>query len=272
METLKEEYTISTRKNQCIIVIKHGLKNPRGTAVIHHGYPGAVKSPTVQLIRKTFNKLGFDTVTPDTTHNYNKSEGDYRLHTMTQHCDDLMDCITYTMAKGSFQGPLIVAGHSAGGYSALSVSAKLAQASITPALTVASAPLISGQRYMSAWKAVIKNAGIDPDRFMKNWENAGAIKCGSDAGPDELDLMWSVMQEWCKHNLISANIVPSNPTVLISGEKDEFITHADVTAYFEHSKIKEFISIEDANHSYTRQEQAFVSALKNAITSNFPAP
>ncbi|HPD82874.1 MAG: alpha/beta hydrolase [Alphaproteobacteria bacterium] len=268
---MKQEYNIANRNGLSMNVVTDIVKKPKGTAIIHHGYVGNMSSPTIQLMRRTFNDLGFTTITPNTTHNYNDSDGDYQKMTLRGHCEDLVDCVLNTLDSKNYTGPLVLAGHSAGGYSAIVASSEL-EGKYKPALTIASAPLISGERYMQGWKEVIKAQNISPDKFIKHWENKGFIECGSDSGPDTLELHWSVMMDWCQHDLIKDEITPNNPTVLIGGEIDPFIRQQDVIDYFEMSRIKEVSFIEDADHCYTGQEKAFEEHLRETINSYFPKP
>lgn len=267
---MKQEYEVFNRNGLKMRTAFHGVKKPRGTAIIHHGYVGNMNSPTIQLMRKTFNKLGFNSVTPNTTHNYSDSDGDYRKMTLRGHCDDLIDSVLKTVKSEDYVGPLLLAGHSAGGYSAIVASSEL-EDKYSPALTIASAPLISGQRYMEGWREVINAEGISPDSFMKHWENKGFIECASDSGPDQLELHWSVMQDWCRHDLIRDGIVPKNPTFLIGGEKDEFIKMTDIIDYYQAAKVSEVSFIKDADHCYQGQETAFEERFRQIIRRNFPS-
>lgn len=269
---MEQKYEIVNRNGLVMEITSHIVGNPKGTAIIHHGYVGNMSSPTVQLMRTTFNELGFNTVTPNTTHNYNrKSGGDYREMTLRGHCEDLMDCVVHTVNANAYTGTLVIAGHSAGGYSALVASSELEE-KYRPSLTVASAPLISGQRYMEGWKNVIREGGASPEPFMKHWKNKGFILCESDSGPDQLELHWSVLQDWCLHDLIQDKVKPNNPTYLIGGETDPFITQSDIIDYFQFARVEEASFIKGGDHCYHKQEKDFAQRLREIITSRFPQP
>jgi len=263
---------IKNRHDLKMDVIANTVDNAAGTAIIHHGYVGSTKSPTIQLMRETFNELGFNTVTPNTTHNYNDSDGDYRQMTLAGHAEDLIDCISHTVNSTVFRAPLIIAGHSAGGYSALFASSVLSGTQYAPILTIASAPLISGQRYMEGWREVISNEGISPDSFMEKWENQGFIICGSDSGPDQLELHWSVMKDWCLHDLTDSKTCLKNPAILISGDIDPFIRRSDIADYLQSTTNPNIEArfIPNADHCYTDQEDVFAECLRSSVGYYLP--
>jgi pimeloyl-ACP methyl ester carboxylesterase len=239
-------------------IITDSVPNPRGTAFVHHGYPGGAHSPTIQLMRKTFNGLGLNTVTPNTANNYNESDGDLKDMTLAGHSDDLEDVIRFEIAQESLTGPIIIAGHSAGGHSALSVSSRfkgLAQ----PVLTIASAPFISGQSFIDAWSTLIGKMAT------YRWQKNGFTTGYSDAGPDELKLYWDVYQEWAKHDLARDQISPDNHTAIIHPENDPVIPKADMIQYIQATGTQEFHSIRGADHGYTGQERAFASKLDSIV-------
>lgn len=264
---LKDTYTMQNRHGHDIEVITHTVSNPRGTVFVHHGYPGAAHSPTIDLMRQTFNALGLNTITPNTTNNYNNSHGDLKDMTLAGHTDDLEDVIRHAITTDSFTGPIAITGHSAGGHSALVVSSRF-KGLERSVLTIASAPVITGQSFINAWSEM-----IGPEEAAA-WKTNGYCIGGSDAGPDQLKMHWDVYQEWATHDLARDKIRPENHTVLIHPHDDPFIPEADMIRYLEATRIDEFHSIRDADHCYTGKEQetAFVASLARAIDKRFPSP
>ncbi len=251
---MKEIYNLPNRHGKAIEVITNRVPSPKGTVFIHHGYPGAAHSPTIQLMRKTFNALGLNTITPNTTNNYNNAAGELEDMTLAGHCDDLEDVIRHAIAQDSFTGPYVVSGHSAGGHSALVVSSRLTDIE-RPLLTIASAPVISGQSFIDAWGELIG------EERMSAWKTEGFQYGYSDAGSDRLKMHWPVMKEWAEHDLTRDKVRPDNYTAVIHPNDDPFIPESNVMPYVMGNDIEAFHSIRRADHCYTGREEAFAAKL-----------
>lgn len=206
---------------------------------------------------------------PNTTHNYSDSDGDYREMTLAGHCDDLEDCVKHFMDQDSFSAPLILAGHSAGGYSALNVSSRLPK-QYRPALTIASAPLISGSKFLRRTvNAVADLTDMHPDKIARIWADKGFVTTNSDSGPDNLELHWSVMADWSKHDLARNNIRPQNPTILIGGEEDTSMPPEDIHAYADAVGLNNVHFIENGDHCYTEAMDEFEAVLEQEVKRHF---
>lgn len=256
-----EKLTIANNRGLNMQTMRYGVQNPIATAVVHHGYPSSAACLPVQTMVTALNEAGITVITPDTTHNDNDSDGDYTEMTLSDHIDDLDDCVDHLISAGAIQGPLILAGHSAGAHSALVVSASLLK---PPALTLAIAPLISGNQYLEGWESTMeKRRAGNGQTFMKRWQDRQSTPYPG----TKLALKWSIMEEWCKHDLIRDAIYPSNPTSVIMAGQDELTPTTETRLFSSAGNISNIFEIEGADHGFSKHADPLKKQITAAIQS-----
>ena len=125
------------------------LEPARRVAVVAHGRNGAPDQPQMAEIIAACRSIGLGTVAPHFRNsNANVSDGTSKSFTMEGVVADLREVMEWLRREG-FSLPVLVAGHSMGGYAALRLAAEKPEVGAVLAV----APVTSGVRLIAAHRA-----------------------------------------------------------------------------------------------------------------------
>jgi len=227
-------------------VLETSGNTPRGTCVIQHGWGGHKDKATVQSIKDTFLKAGFQTFNFDATHSFGESEGNFEQSTLGSFWEDFEDVTNWVRIQGWFLGPLAVSGHSKGAYAAVRYAEEYPT---DVGFVVAIAPVVSGELSFEAHKE------NNPEEFAQ-WEQEGVLtRIGSEG--DIKVQHWSQMKERLNHNLLVNAEKLTMPILFITGSKDTSCPPKHIQQLFDHipGGNKTFEIIENAPHSFNTNTQ-----------------
>ena len=253
--------SIKNRSGEKVVLVVENSKNPAGTAIIMHGLGGFKEQLHIQVFAKTFKKSGYAVVTFDTTNSIGESGGKFENATITNYYQDLEDVINWTEKQPWFKKPLILCGHSLGGFSA----AFYVENYPSKIFAVAQiSPFVSGELSAEAHNR------FEPKEFAK-WRKSGwQIKESSSKPGVVKKLPWSHMENRMKYSLLEKIDKLKIPVLLIVGERDTSIPPEHVQILYDKipSLQKEIHIIKGAPHTFKdgkhlRQiEEIFLSWIK----------
>lgn len=231
------------RKGLEIVVLVNESKNPKGTAVVMHGLGGFKEQPHIETFAKAFEKSGYTVVTFDTTNTIGESGGKFENATMTSYYQDLEDVVAWSEKQPWFTKPLILTGHSLGGFSV----AFYAENYPSKVFAVAPvSPVVSGEMSVKA------HTTYEPEEFKK-WEETGWQIKESNSKPGVIKkLPWSHIADRLKYSLLEKVSNLTMPVLLIVGENDTSTPPQHVQVLYNSlpTKDKEIHIIRGSPHTF----------------------
>lgn len=239
---------IRNRKGFKIVILLKEFENPKGTAIVMHGLGGFKEQLHIRAFAEAFENEKYTTITFDTTNSIGESGGKFEDATITNYYEDLEDVIAWAEKQAWFKKPLILSGHSLGGFSAAFYAENYPSKiyAIAPI-----SPLISGELSVEAHKI------YEPEEFNK-WEKTGWLIKESSSKPGVIKkLPWSHMTDRLKYDLLKKADRLMMPVLLIVGEKDTSVPVEHVKILFKKipSRQKSFYIIKNAPHTFKEKLQ-----------------
>lgn len=243
-----EKFELKNRYNLKIIGVLEkplDIEKIKGTAIIQHGWGDNRNKPTIQALKESFLISGFQVFVFDTTHSFGESDGDFEKSTLKSFWEDFEDVTNWLRKQNFYIGPLIVSGHSKGGYSAIRYTEEYIDQIY---LTVAIAPVVSGELSFEAYKE-------NDLRLFNKWKDQGYIIKESSSGKIR-KMNWSQFNERLNHNLLIKSEKINKPILLIVGSKDIYCPPKHIEKLFDTipGKLKSMQIIKNAKHSFNEKE------------------
>lgn len=182
-----------------------------GCVIMLHGFAGSMDQELMLFYERSFRQAGLVTVTIDAPNSLNSAEGTPKDMTMQEHADTLADTVLWVHKQDSLRKPVLLFGHSMGGYAVLTCAASH---SGYVAGVIASAPVTSGMNFFSAWKSNLPGS-------MQHWQETGFLQEIAEIDTQLYeDVPITIWQEWMEHTLFdkAPDIMP--PALILAGEKD----------------------------------------------------
>lgn len=226
----------------------------KGIALILHGIGGWRNQPVLVAVADEMVRQGYIAFRFDESDGVNSPDNDFFHNTTTHYCRDLEDVLAYVRQQEWYEGPLLLVGHSMGGFVAAWYAHQKPE-EINQLILLA--PAIS---LRNLWFAQLpfslmwlirghqKMLGVDGKRFM--------------LGPNWLRDFW-------KYDALRfAPEIPA-PTLIISAGKDNTaakpIAHRHYTRRFPRA---EHSTISWADHDFTGHEDEVVATIRQWHTSS----
>ncbi len=234
---------IVNRKGLKIIALVEIPTTPKGTAVVMHGLGGFKEQVHIQTFVEAFKVGGYTTVNFDTTNSIGESDGKFEDATLTNYYQDLEDVIAWVEKQSWFVKPLILSGHSLGGFSVAYYAEN------HPSEVYAIAPI---SPFVSGKLSTESHQIYEPEEFKK-WEETGwQIKQSSSRPGVIKKLPWSHMMDRMKYDLFTKINNLTMPTLVIVGDKDVSTPARHVQAFYDGitGNKKELHIITGAPHTF----------------------
>lgn len=233
---------LRNRKDEKIVgVLEKPAGKILGTFVIQHGWGGHRDKPTMQAIKDGCLAAGFQTFNFDTTNSFGESDGDFEKSTLGSFVEDFEDVANWAQYQEWFTGPLAVAGHSKGGYSAIKYAENYPGET---SFVLAVAPVVSGKLSFEAHQE------NNPEE-LKKWETEKIVERIGKEGVVKR-LHWHQMEERLKHNLLPDVEKITMPILLIVGSEDTSCPPKHIKILFDSipSKEKQMNIMKGGPHSF----------------------
>lgn len=214
------------------------VNGTKGTVILLGGINEAFSASAFEMMRMTFNKLGLNVISPQPL---DKRFSPLTRSTPETHIDILRDTVKdlvdekINKNRHYGEGPVIVAGDSAGGFAALAYSA-VAKKGYRPDLTIAVSPPIIGAEDVPTSQS-----------YQEQW-------CGSTTS-------------WAHRNLIKEKAFPKGETVIITGRDDKTVKVNNVSAFGKVAKVDVSV-IEGAGHNFMRHSEEFQHLLTAKVRAH----
>lgn len=183
----------------------HDVEPGRRIAVVAHGRNGAPDQLQMIPIIAACRSIGLGVIAPHLRNsNANCSDGTSQTFTMEGVVADLDEILEWLQTEG-FAPPVLVAGHSMGGYAALRMAAE--KPDVTAVLAVA--PVTSGTRLIAAHRAHGSLENLDRE-------------------------VPAARAEWPQHDIAGLAPKITQPVALLVGSLDHLTQVPDVSALREH--------------------------------------
>ncbi len=256
-----KKFELKNRKGQKIVgVLKVPLGGVKGTCVIQHGWGSHKNKRVPKALEETFAEEGFQTFNFDATNSFGESDGDYEKSTLGTFWEDFEDVTNWVQLQDWFKLPLLVSGHSKGGYSATRYAEEYPE---KVGYLVAVAPIVSGKLSFETHEK------RDPGS-LDRWKNQEVIEKIDSEGNLKRN-HWYQMEERLNHDLLLKVERLTMPTVLIVGDEDDSCFDQTKILFQEMPKKKASIKIlEGLPHSYRTSEHlnTFKMTLKGWLKKN----
>lgn len=212
---MEHKVTIQNRKNERIVVVVREHEHSRGCAIVQHGLAGSKDEKHIAAATHFFFEEGYTTVRFDATNTYGESDGSIEYSTMTKHLEDLEDVIAWSKTQSWFNGELVLAGHSMGGY-AVARYAQMHPSEV--AVVFPLSPVVSGALTLDAHEA------SEPG-YIQHWKETGWREDRSVSHPERVRrLPWSHMEDRLTHDLLKDASKLTMPVHIVVGDLDRIST------------------------------------------------
>lgn len=240
-------------------IVLHEHTAPKGCAIVQHGLGGTKDEKHIIAAAETFFKAGYTTVRFDATNSYGESDGTIEHATLTKHCEDLEDVITWVHTQAWSTDRLVLAGHSFGGY-AVTRYAELYPQKV--AAIFALSPVVSGALTLQAHEL------YEPG-YIERWKESGWREDKSVSNPNRVrKLPWSHMEDRMKHDLIPHAEHLTMPVCIIVGDADRITCLEHMQLLFAALPGEKVLHcIPDCAHVYRTdiQIQEMISAIQSFL-------
>lgn len=239
-----EKITLLNRKGLRIVGL---LSKPegdiQGTCVLQHGWSSRKEAKMIQAAEETFLDHGYQVFNFDATNSFNESDGEYEDARLGLHYEDMEDVCKWVQLQEWFIGPLVVSGHSMGGY------ATVRYAEDHPgdvAFIAPLAPVVSGVLTTEAKER------YEPG-MIAAWRERGYFEVESVSNPGVMKRTpYATYEEWMTHDLLPNAYKLTMPVFLLVGTEDEPCPPDHVQQLFEaiphDNKVLEIV--EGAPHTF----------------------
>ena len=216
IETIKT--FITNRHGLKICVLVEIPKNPKGMAIIIHGFTSCKDRDHITLLANIALQNNLIAIRFDTTHSSGESDGKVEMATIATNNEDLEDVIKWAETQDWYHEPFTLVGHSLGGIAILDYTATHPQKvkAIAPLATV-----VSGELSMKAYIA------FQPEE-MKKWQETGFMDI-----PDRYNqgkffhVPWSHMTSRYDHDALKYASKIKAPVFLFVGTQDQYCPPED---------------------------------------------
>ncbi len=215
-ETIKT--FITNRHGLKICVLVEIPKDPKGMAIIVHGFTHNKDLDQTRVLAHTALQNDLIAIRFDTTHSSGESDGKVEMATITSNYEDLEDVVAWTAKQDWYREPFTLVGHSLGGIAILDYTAAHPQKvkALAPLATV-----VSGELSMKAYIA------FQPEE-MKKWQETGFTDIPNKYDPGKFfHVPWSHMTSRYDHDALKYASKITAPVFLFVGTDDQFCPPAD---------------------------------------------
>lgn len=229
-----------------------------GTAIIQHGHSGNKDQKHILVLEQVLLDYGFQVVNFDASNSFGESDGELKNARLGLHADDFEDVASWTQEQDWFSGPLLVSGHSMGGFAAARYA--LRNSDLVD-FVIPFAPVVSGELL---WAAKRK---FYPEQFQE-WQESGVqYRTSKSVKGMVKEIPWEIMIEYLEHSLLTEN--NQNPKMLlIACEHDTSIPPNHVEIFYDTLLgEKNFQCILGSGH--TLREQNHLDSLRDLLVRWF---
>jgi alpha-beta hydrolase superfamily lysophospholipase len=253
----------SMQKQELILVNRDGKRMPstlqipegaaKGTVIVLHGLGGLRDQSLIKAVAHGMTEEGYVSLTFDDSHAVKSLDARFFEATTSQYLRDVEDAVDYAQKQNWFTAPLILAGHSMGGFVAVHHT-RLHQ---DAARLILLAPAMS---WKTMWGAAVP--------FLVLWLITGTQKFLSiDEKHHQLGRAWIL--DFLKYDAHKDARFIDVPTLILSAENDETVArppeHAKFAAHFSHADHR---TIAHADHDFDGHEDAVVATITSWLTSS----
>jgi pimeloyl-ACP methyl ester carboxylesterase len=254
-----QKIELQNRKGQKIVGLLHIPEGDvKGTAIIQHGYGGSKEESHIQVLEKVLHEHGFVTFNFDTTNSFGESDGTYWEARLGLHAEDLEDVVKWTEQQEWFVRPLVLTGHSMGGYAVARYAEEYPE---EVDILIPVAPVVSGKL---SWETHQEN---DTEGFAA-FKKRGYREIVSQRTGLIRKSPWAEMEERLNHDLLPLAKNLTMPTLLVVGTEDESCQPQDIKLLYDAlppNAKNQYSEIEGAPHTYRTEEhlQALYDRVNN---------
>ncbi len=243
-----EKISLQNRKGLKIVgLYKKPEGEIKGTCVLEHGWSGRKEASHILSIQEVFLEYGYQVFNFDATNSFNESEGRFEDSRLGLHYEDMEDVCKWVQTQEWFVGPLVLSGHSMGGYAAARYAEEYPEevGGIAPI-----APVVSGE--LTTESKERREPGM-----VARWKQEGFLVSESASTPGLIKRApYAVHEEWLTHDLLPQAHKLTMPVFLLTGTEDESCPPDHIQKLFDAipHQNKRFEIIEGAPHTYRTEE------------------
>jgi pimeloyl-ACP methyl ester carboxylesterase len=254
-----KKITLQNRKDQNIVgILSKPNGETKGTCVLQHGWSDKKESKMIQAAQAAFLEQGYQVFNFDATNSFNQSDGDYEESRLGLHYEDMEDVCMWTQQQDWFIGPLVVSGHSMGGYAAARYAEDHPE---DVAFIVPLAPVVSGALTIEA------SERSEPG-MIAAWKEKGYFEIESVSNPGVMKRTpYATHEEWLTHDLLPNANKLTMPVFLLVGTEDKPCPPDHVKQLFDailhDNKVFEIVP----NAPHTFRTEADLAELKTRLSN-----
>lgn len=219
----------------------------KGTVILLHGLGGLRDQKLLTLMAEALTNEGYVTFAFEDSHAVRSLDARFFEATASQSIRDTEDVVAYVQAQSWYEAPLILLGHSMGGFTAVH------HARMHPKDAEKLVLLAPAMSWKTMWGASLP--------FLFLWFITGKQKVFSiDNNHAVLGRAWIL--DWFKHDALRDARYVTSPTLIVSAGHDETVAtpseHQHFAKKFAHATQ---VTIRGADHDFGEQEQETIDTV-----------